>query len=739
MIVEKQKARATLLGRRKRAIIIMALTFTVLLVGYLILNHFIRFVPFEDVDGTEYRIIRKAGQFGLYDSDGNKLEAEDEYSYFVTPAGTLVDVNPDTGATKIIAMVDTQYSEANDDRNNLLIFPKLSKSEISSLEVHNSYGDFTFLRYDLENDRPSNSGDFVIKDSPLVSYDPELFAELYVNAGYTISTRLEDPIKDANGEYSEYGLIPETRTDEEGKEYLYDPAYYVLTDMSGKKHKLIVGDKLVTGNGFYAQYVDVNGAAEVKRDVVYIIQSTVENSLFKPVEEFVKPQVVYQMSMSDYTDVEEFSLYRYDEDNTPEYVVGFTFIPLEERQGTIRANKPYEFEINSLKGYTPHADNISNTLYNFYYTDYVGVAKLAPSQEDFIKYGLGKMKTVTAADGSTVEEFDFDPKYTVSFYYDIVDNAGKKQSTIKQVIFVSEANEEGNYYAYTFVYEGHPESDNRDKDEKFLYAYDMISEVKGYCFDFLTWPQTKWINSNYVDNNIAFVKELSIKAGDYSAEFTLDNSKTPQTADKVSSSLITAHGKDSLGHDTETFSTLTVVDTNGFVWTITSTDISVINRYGEASTISTAYRAYNALGRQTLCVSGYIECADGRQVKVTPDTVVVTDKSGKETTYVRFATSLFRQFYQTLLVASVVDSYDLTPEEEKALVEDESKLILTMKITDTEGESKEYKFFKLTSRKAYITVNGTGGFYVMTDRVEKIVSDVQKFFNNQPIDYSAKN
>ena len=105
MIVEKQKARATLLGRRKRAIIILALSFIVLLGACITINYFVRFEPFVDVDGTEYRIIRKAGKFGLYDLDGNRLEPEDEYSFFVTKAGTLVDVDADTGKTQIIAML----------------------------------------------------------------------------------------------------------------------------------------------------------------------------------------------------------------------------------------------------------------------------------------------------------------------------------------------------------------------------------------------------------------------------------------------------------------------------------------------------------------------------------------------------------------------------------------------------------------------------------------------------------
>ena len=64
---------------------------------------------------------------------------------------------------------------------------------------------------------------------------------------------------------------------------------------------------------------------------------------------------------------------------------------------------------------------------------------------------------------------------------------------------------------------------------------------------------------------------------------------------------------------------------------------------------------------------------------------------------------------------------------------------MSMTVKDTDGFTKEFCFYKLTSRKAYITINGEGGYYVMTDRVDKIVNDVQKFFLGIPIDAMSKN
>ena len=737
MIVEKQKARATLLARRRRAIIILSAVALVLIAAAITVNYFVRSTPFTDVDGTQYYVIRKAGKFGLYDAKGNKLEAPDEYSYFVTAAGTLVDVDADTGKTQIIAQVDTEDGEANSDRNQLLLFPKLGRNEISSIEVSNSNGSFTFLRYDVVNDKPDNSCDFIIEGAPLVSYDQDLFAELYVYAGYAISEyKIKDPIKDQNGEFSEYGLVPEVRIDEEGNTYNYEPAYYVITDMQGKSHKVIVGDMLVTGDGYYVQYINMTANGEVARNAVYVYDVAAANTLLAPVEKLTTPQILEQMSASDYIFVEDFTLLEYDENGKSTEKLNFTFIPLEERQGTIRANKPYVFNSKRLEGYNPNADNISDMLFNLYQPSFEGVCKLMPEDEDFVEYGLGKIQTFTDENGNEVSEFVFTPKYLISFYYDITDSSGNSKSTIKQVMYISDANENGNFYAYTYVYEGYPDG---SREEKFLYVHDMISEVSAHTFDFLTWKPTKWISNNYTDNNIAFIDTIDISSGNYNAHFDLDNSKTEQDGEKVSSTLLTVTANDSKGHTTNTFSDLTVLDQNGYVWYITTADIKVMNSKGATVDADSTYYAYNTLGRNVKCISGKIICRDGTKVSVTPDTVEVTLPNGTTTEYVRFSTTLFRQLYETLLVATIVDTYEMSEEEEAALLADESKVILTMTLKDTEGEVKELKFYRLTSRKAYLAVNGVGGFYVMTDRVEKIVSDTQKFFSNVPINAMSKN
>ena len=83
----------------------------------------------------------------------------------------------------------------------------------------------------------------------------------------------------------------------------------------------------------------------------------------------------------------------------------------------------------------------------------------------------------------------------------------------------------------------------------------------------------------------------------------------------------------------------------------------------------------------------------------------------------------------------------MTPEEKKALINDSSRLLLTMTITNIEGGTDVYKFYSIpnANRKAYVTINGNGGFYVLTNRVNKFVSDAQTFFADEIIYPDAKN
>lgn len=754
--------KTTLMKRRKLAIIVSIVAVVALVFALVWVLDYVKTTTVTDVDGTEYYIRYRDKEYALYDTDKKtKLPTDDEYGYYVTHADTLVEVDAETGEYEIIAVVDTEGNEQVGFNQRLLMFPHIEKANIRKLEVHNEEGSFTFVRMNTDTGKQDDDSDFVIKQSPLVSYDQEMFASLYVSAGYTLTTmKIEDPIKDENGEFSEYGLVPisgrvrnvvdettgEPVTDKETGEYVveeydYVPAYYILTDKSGNEYKVIIGDALVTGGGYYVQYVDMSGGEEVKRDAVYVLSSDFGDTMLAAIEDFVTPQLTYPMSMNDYFDVEDFFVFNKKADYTPdkeitdvyEAVVGFSYIPLSERENTIKSSEPYVFSGYSLNGYTPSSDNINSCLQSIYEPSLVKCYKLSPTGKDM--YDCGLAVEVTDDEGNTT--YELAPEHLISFKYDITDDDGNVTETILQYVYVSRDPEDpnGSFFAYTEVYS----VDGKGNSDKLLYTLDMIVEVQAHTFEFLSWDAYDWINSGYINLNIAFCEKITLSSPNYNATFELDNSAS-NTTESTSSTNLKINAYDSNGNSLSTFSVLEVYDESGNRWVISATEIKCYGSTGSELKIKTAYYDYNAMGTQTRVVSGYIQCKNGDKVYVSADEVRVDSlDDSKDVTYVRYDTNLFRQFYKTLLYASISNKYLMTEAEETELIGDSGKWLLTMTILNSEGEETTYSFYRLTSRKAYITINGNGGFYVLSNRVDKFISDAQKFFANEMIDATAKN
>ena len=743
--------RTTLLKRRKIAIIVTAIAVAVLAVALYFVWDFVKSVKVEDpADGSIYYIREKDDVYALYDKDKKTvMPTDEEFGYYITHADTLIDVDSETGEYEIIAVVDTEGNEVIGFNQRLLMFPHTEKKYIRQLDVYNQNGSFTFVRMNPDTGKIDDSADFIIKSSPLTVYDQELFASLYVSAGYTLTTRkIQDPIKDDNGEFSEYGLVAERRvreiTDENGEfvldsqggytyeEYDYVPAYYVLTDTSGNKHKVIVGDKMVTGGGYYVQYVDMSGETEVKRDAVYVLSADIGDTLLAPVEDFVTPSITYPMTMNTYFDVEKFVVLKKDTTAENDYkaVVGFDYIDLAVRENTMEVNIPYVFLKDfELAGYMASNDNINACLQALYQPSFVEVKKLSPTIDDLVKYGIAFEDGV---DEEGEKKYDLLPEYSISFNYDALDDKGNVIETINNFIYISAPNEAGNYYVYTDIYS----TKDSGAQKELMYSLDMVVEVAGHSLEFLNWDRYDWINASYVNLNIAYCDKITINdhTTGYNATFDLDNSASDMTENVNSSDLI-IHATDSNGNETTTFAKLEVTDESGNRWVITATEIKCYSSVGNELKIKSAYYDYNVMGKQVRVNSGEIKCGDGRRVTVNANTIEI--RGTENTTIVRYDTSLFRSFYQTLLYASISDSYVVTDEEEAAIVTDEN-LLLTMTVNDTEGNEFVYRYYRLTSRKAYITVNGNGGFYVLTNRVEKFVSDAQRFFAYELIDATAK-
>lgn len=742
------KKKQTLMKRRRNAIIAAAVALVVLAISLAFVMDFARTLEIVDpIDQTSYYIRYKDKGYKLFAADKKTLmPTDDAYGYYVMNSGTLVEIDEKTGAYDVI-IVDYP-TEGNEELvyfSRYLMFPHLERADIRRIDVYNSLGGFKFCRIDPNDD----TSDFIIQGAPQIAFDGQKFASLVVNAGYTItSDKIKDPIKDANGEFTEYGLAPAVRPlfdaetgepvmmyDEQGnpvldeltgehkqETYKYEPAYYVVTDVKGNEYKVIVGDMLPDGSGYYAQYVDMSGESEVKRDAVYVLGSSYGDTMLSDIESFATPQLTNPLSLNNYFDVEDFFIFEKNKKTGElDINVGFTFIDMEDRVNTITSAEPYIFVDRKLSGYKMNGDNASSCLEKLYDPDFIGVEKVSPSWKQLIEYGLAYQDGV---DEKGNPQYFCDGSYIISFKFDHAEDGAEEKDEVYYVIYFSDYNEDGNRYAYTAVHEITAKGNIGD----LMYTFDMIVEVAGHTLSFLEWTPDDWIYNNYFQLNIAFCEKITLDAGDYFAEFLLDNSKSDMS-EEISSTHIKIDAKDSNGNKLTTFSGLKVIDKNGNIWTITSRTVTCHTPKGEELRLKIADFADNALGSNVKILTTYIQAEDGSKVYVTANEVRVEALSPEDSvTYVRYDTDLFRQFYQMLLTSRIANSYELSEEEEAALLADESKRLLTLTVLDTEGTETVYSFYKLTARKAYITVNGNGGFYVQSDRINDIISEVQDFF-----------
>ena len=699
------------LRTQKRAVAVLVILSLVLAVALGVVSFIVDIYEYEDFDGVEYTIRKKKGEYGLY-KNGELCDINDD-GYYMTTLGTQLEVDPETGEYKIYAVVDTTGTEQVGVNQRVMMFKQLTYDQSSTndaskviqrIEVHNQHGDIIVKR--------GESNRFVVEGHDTATLVDELFAQLSVGVGYTISMqRLEKPVRLENGngpiDYSEYGLAPEKRTklDEEGNPVLddagnpvtydYVPTWYTVTTMTGDEYTVTLGDATVSGAGYYARYAD--------RDTVYILSSiNLDAAVLQPIEALVNPMMVYPMTMNSYFQVTNFT-YRSNIDYYGIYagmvkeLTGFditTVTPdedgkysdeveaiLEQASKLMKEMKEEDFGKFYERHYLEHSklvtkfsfidmDDRTDTLYSSlpYHmaTDYM--AGYLPNSDN-IGAVLQKLYSMTfggvAVLSPTDEELEeyglTSPAHDFSFIY--TDTEGQDWGNH---FVISEQNEDGTYYGYSEI-------------------YDMIVIIPESQANYLEWEEIDWYEREYFMFNIAHVQEIKLESPSMKAPivFNLDNSKSDQSEGMNSDKL----------------------------------------------------EVY----------------ADGRLMDYT---LTVTKPSGSQAT--ETASYNFRRFYQALLTASMEGVAELTEEEMAAFREtpdEDCYLTITIHADDGKGETADlvYRFYRYTERKAYMTIevldgtedagapqNGQGVFYVLRSFCDKLIADAYRFLEGTEIVVDSK-
>lgn len=710
---EKGRRRRSVLRAQRRWIAGLCVAAILLGVAFGVVSYIVSLGYFEDLDGTQYVIKKKNDVYVICDEDGYTLDLSASAStskglyIYVTELGTEVEVDPETGACSIYSVVDTEEGEVIGTSNRVQMFKQISQDNTDKIEVSNKHGRFIFYRDDEDK--------FQIQGYEGTPYNQVIFSSLTTSCGYTLAVqKVQDPIKDENGAYTEYGLAEEKRTDKDGAEYDYRPDWYRITDLDGNSYTVFIGDEIPSGAGYYVKYAE--------RDAVYIMNysldgmilgmydgqtyPSIDSVLDIPIEDFVTPAVTYPMQLNDYFDVTAFSIFRgedlagVDEDNVDESdvdpLVSFSFWDLDDRTGTFYANTAYV--MHYPEGYAANDIAIDATLQALYTMKTKGVVKLGVDAEDMKTYGLE------------------DPEFVIYFQF----------NDIEHYLYISEETEDGTRYMNSAI-------------------YDFIVEIDRSELGFLEYTIDDWVADQYFSMNIAWAERITLEIDGVIYTFKLDNSRTDSVTNDncsdeakedgtISSDNMTVEAFDSNGNKMNALSNLVVVDKKGFTWKINEKTVMAYDKNGEQVGITGAYYATNELGQEVITLSGYIDSVDNTRIYVEPNAIKIYDSTGEilQASYLRYGMVNFRSFFRAMLYSTKEDGATegvggLSEEEIAKILENRDDYDVRIKVeTSYKDTVYDFKFYRYSERNALLTVNdGNGDFRVLYSFIEKIAGDAE--------------
>ncbi len=450
-----------------------------------------------------------------------------------------------------------------------------------------------------------------------------------------------------------------------------EEVYFIITDTDGKSHKVIVGDETPSGTGYYARYEG--------RDAVYVLRefeseteynSTFKKSVLGKEEDFVVARSTSHMiTNSNYFDVTGFKIYSSQNPGTP--FVEFSYSgSIEKRRGTYYSNIPYVAD-GGMKGYTIDSITVDDCLYSLMALSPDHVAALGDSSR------TESLDEWLKPYGLDAGSYAYRMTYTLNLARTYNSATGKdviSDETEREYheILVSKKQENGFLYVYNICYTWDPETSSFAKP---AVGYDMVVAVAPQQLQFLEWGLDKWIDGNIFGGHISYLSQVAINIKPGDSTFPTGFSKILYLDNSAS---LTQAPSNNGGVPT---GKLVIRDNNGQVLdTEAFKDLY-------ASLLYTALTDYSSLTdtQKQACID-----------------------SGLEGAYV-----------------SIVMTYDLFVYNSQTKKYESTGEVIT----------KEYCFYKspLYPREAFLTMNGVGDFYIVRSRVDKIVADIYRFYNNEPI------
>ncbi len=333
-----------------------------------------------------------------------------------------------------------EEGEALGALNRIFMFDSIAADKISKVTVENEYGGFVFVR--------EADGDLVIEGYEELPLDAEKVALLKNVTGNTLTiTRVWSNASDEK--LSEYGLLS-------------PKASWVVESVDGKSFKVLVGDALLTGGGYY---VMVDG-----RKTVYMLSNDVATTILTPVEGYVTPVVCAGIQQNDFYTVDKFTMYKNGEK--------LFRIKLVDKDKQLNPDALAENIMDYPTAYYPNS-----TLYYEIVYQYMG-------------YVAESCYDIDATDEEKAEIGLDDPAHVITFRYNDVDYE----------LYFSEKTKDGKYYSESSMFPG------------------VIGICNGEDLEYLEYGMIDWIDPYVFQQYITNIANLKIKGSDVNVSFDLSHS-----------------------------------------------------------------------------------------------------------------------------------------------------------------------------------------------------------------------
>lgn len=317
------------------------------------------------------------------------------------------------------------------------IIDPMDESQINTLKVTNNAGGFEFFR--------AEDGEMYLRGAEQHLYNSQLQKQLYTNAATYVLAM--EKLEEYDG-LSTYGLTPETVS-----------ATIELTAENGSYYKLLIGDKLATGGGYYAM---LEG-----RDAVYVVDTMLEQVLFCNTTDYIFPLMLPAIDQTDYYSISAFSLKKDGE----QFVDIVKMSAEEEAQSVIYGQYKMTYPTN----YTPAAENMTTILQSF----------IEFAADRLLEYNITDEKLAYYG-------FKTGMKYEINYTY----------GGVNYVLYFSGKTDNNTYYVYSPL-------------------FDLIGEISEQKVPFLEWDLIKFVDRNIFMINIDNISAIDLLYPNGSFSFAL--------------------------------------------------------------------------------------------------------------------------------------------------------------------------------------------------------------------------